>query len=173
MVLETRNQRKRVQAAMSPKIIAKISEEITLDQARDSMRIVTRKTVYHPWSRAITAWCSAMEKSMAALQGSKHFDTDFWLRSDKTQDAIRNSLCKSNKFESKKLFCFEKLNSHINGYFAFRPVSADKTDEVYSLLACMKVLSDANDHEYKHYVRLYKWIEREMALSTRQETRKD
>ena len=166
MVLETRNQKKRVQVAMSPEVIAEISERITANQAREQMRLVSIRTDFSPWSKAITDWCSAMKDSMAALQGRKHFANEYWITCDKTQDAIRRSVCQSNRKESKKLFCFEKNNSHINGYFAFRPVSADKTDEVYSLLACMKVLSDNNDHEYKHYVRLYRWIEREMILRT-------
>ena len=172
MELETRNQTKRVQAAMSPVIVAELSNQITLQDARSKMARVERHTVHSPWTKETREWCKAMKRSMSSLQGSKHFD-DYWLHSARTQDAIRRSLFESNFGWTKKLFCIAENNSHLNGYFAFRPVSAVKTDEVYDLVACMKVLSDANDHEYKHYVRLYKWMEREMALSTRQEERKE
>tara|TARA_Y100000361_G_C11147944_1_gene339223 strand:- start:292 stop:810 length:519 start_codon:yes stop_codon:yes gene_type:complete len=172
MELETRNQKKRVQAAMSPVIVAELSNQITLDDARSKMARVERHTVHSPWTREVKEWCKAMKRSMSSLQGKKHFD-DYWLHSAQTQDAIRRSLFVKNFDRTKKLFCIAKNNSHLNGYFAFRPVSVDKADEVYDLVACMKVLSDANDHEYKHYVRLYKWMEREMALSTRQEERKE
>ena len=173
MKLETRNQKKRVQAAISPTIIADISEQITLDDAKRDISRANRCTAYSPWPREIVKWCQAMKISMAALQGKKHFNDDYWLHSVRTQDAIRRSLCEKNKFESRKLFCFEKNNSHINGYFAFRPVCEAITEEIYYLVACMKVLSDANDHQHKHYVRLYKWMEREMTLRTRQEARKE
>ncbi len=172
MILETRNQTKRVQAAMSPVIVAEISEQITLDDAKSKMSRVERHTVHSPWTREIRAWCKAMKRSMSSLQGKNHFG-DYWLRSVRTQDAIRKSLFVNNFSRTKKLFCIAEKNSHINGYFAFRPVSEAITEELYHLVACMKVLSDANDHQYKHYVRLYKWMEREMTLSTRQERRKE
>ena len=166
MVLETRNQRIRVQVAINPSAVEELSERITRSQAREQMRLVTVRAAFSPWSKATTDWCNAMKDSMAALQGRKHFDNEYWITCEKTQDAIRRSVCQSNRKESKKLFSFNKKHSHKNGYFAFRPVSAEKTDEVYSLLACMKVLSDSNDNQYKHYVRLYRWIEREMTLRT-------
>jgi len=167
MELETRNQKKRVQAALSLRIVNSISNQITLDDAKRHIANTLRHTAYSHWPRDIVQWCRTMKVSMAALQGKKHFDDDYWLHSVQTQDAIRRSLCERNFSQSRKLFCFEKNNSHINGYFAFRPVSADKTDEIYYLVACMKVLSDANDHQYKHQVRLYRWMEREMALRSR------
>ena len=163
MVLETRNQRKRVQAPVSLSIIEKMSDDITLEDARNKLGATNRRYQYD-FSDGVVNWLKAMRKSMIGLQGAGHFQNEYWIRSRKALDAIRNAVCVRRRSQSKRLFSFEKNNSHVNGYFAFRPVSASMTDEIYTMLACMKVLSDNNDYDDRHIARLYKWIEMEMIL---------
>lgn len=165
MVLETRNQRKRVQAPVSLAIIKKMSDDIALEDARATLSATNRR-YQCDFSNGVSDWLKAMRKSMIGLQGAGHFQSEYWMTSRKTLDAIRNAVCVRRRSQSNRLFSFEKHNSHVNGYFAFRPVSACMTDEIYTMLACMKVLSDSNDYDDRHIVRLYKWIEIEMILRT-------
>ena len=165
MVLETRNKRKRVQAPVSLRIIEKMSEDITFDFARAALGAANRR-YQCDFSNEVVNWLKAMQRSMIGLQGAGHFQNEYWMTSHKTLDAIRRSVCITRRSQSRRLFSFEKNNSHVNGYFAFRPVSAGMTDEIYTMLACMKVLSDSNDYDDRHIVRLYKWIEMEMILRT-------
>tara|TARA_Y100000004_G_scaffold188874_1_gene243662 strand:+ start:18 stop:527 length:510 start_codon:yes stop_codon:yes gene_type:complete len=165
MVLETRNKRKRVQAPVSLRIIEKMSDDIPIDFARAALGATNRRYGCD-FSNEVVNWLKAMQKSMIGLQGAGHFQNEYWIRSHKTLDAIRNAVCVRRRSQSNRLFSFEKHNSHVNGYFAFRPISARMTDEIYTMLACMKVLSDSNEYDDRHIVRLYKWIEMEMILRT-------
>ena len=123
MVLETRNQKKRVQAPICPVTIQKVSAKITLDKARTQIRVAMQHRDHSSWSGEAVDWLRQMKSSMIGLEGHNHFDNEYWLSSSKTQDAIRRSLCESNAKMSKKMFCFSKNHSHIpkrekNGYFA-------------------------------------------------------